>query len=958
MGRPWAIPLKLVRHKSNAVVCPASSFVPHGFAPFCRVNQNSGAKLTDKDIVRVNVAWNALAVALATVIPRLLIGVDFDDPDDVEMARGIHQLYIWSFRSVINQGYRWWMDRIKSMKDWALYYTCRSKSEMPSIKPGCLGAMADSFLYFPWARGHLANYIVPNCTRGPDVGPREMEGLFQFYMCGRAGPKPNHEKVIESLHSHKEVFSTPNTTGENVLSVAYTFAILWGESCREAYVGTLDTHTTSSGSATLTSSKSDHGRSNDLNMNLTPYREVMDTVILKKGEGYSYFNEIKYHCDTLQLFPLIDGVRKIPRSAQYLTAQEYREGKINDQHLARDCSLQSLLRRSMLQNYDPYGYVGTDPFSGYYTHRKDEKEFQPFKIIDRIVNAEGIEERGDKCRVITVGDWEVTTLGHFVRSPLYQLSSKDKEIPSLSHKHGGGRVRTFCKTVYYHFCDKYGPGPYSQEVADDLAALELLSLDLTVASDKESKDLAESLLTGFARGSGLDQNSTFLCLHLLEYSPLGIYYREIAEYVGDAKGGPLMGDPTTWWTVNAYTKFASWLARKLVGIGVDDWIGSKDSLDALVARLGEALEPTKDELDPSNSNPRTRCGDDELALDTPRNNIAVSKIYESLGGQVSAGTNLRSDCAGIYCEEPIHKGDCCTARDIVTSPKFVRVKNLTRPEGSRNSGEKEIPPEWTRGAAASNTMKDLEKGSEKYRICAEIVRIGNADFIERCFTVGLNPFMPPVFGGLGFPDPDEWVARKVTPDLKSLLTNLALSDTILTPLQLFKTDELQNLFSLGQVSADDERLDAQLIEGFLTTVNTKCISENDLHLYTEMDEDEFRHMTWKQPIVTNPYDGKTYLCFPFVAKKLRQRLIHNRGLRQLRPNILDAPSLSKIARKYKRILGQLRVSGEETVNFCGIWELIRSAMSRRDEQAYRCYVPHDAVDETFPDLAKFIPILE
>lgn len=238
------------------------------------------------------------------------------------------------------------------------------------------------------------------------------------------------------------------------------------------------------------------------------------------------------------------------------------------------------------------------------------------------------------------------------------------------------------------------------------------------------------------------------------------------------------------------------------------------------------------------------------------------------------------------------------------------------------------------------------------------MRIGNADFIERCFTVGLNPFMPPVFGGLGYPDPDEWVARKVTPDLKSLLTTLALSDTILTPLQLFKTDELQNLFSLGQVSADDERLDAQLIEEFLTTVNTKCISENDLHLYTEMDEDEFRHMTWKQPIVTNPYDGKTYLCFPFVAKKLRQRLIHNRGLRQLRPNILDAPSLSKIARKYKRILGQLRVSDEETVNFCGIWELIRSAMSRRDEQAYRCYVPHDAVDETFPDLAKFIPILD
>jgi hypothetical protein len=719
------------------------------------------------------------------------------------------------------------------------------------------------------------------------------------------------------------------------------------------------------------STRSDGGRAAVAAPALASYA---NDYVYVKGRGrdyYSCFGEVKIHKDVVDKHWSRDHA-KIPFKELYLTVEESDQGINNENFLMRDLCLYTMEHREIygfserkkLSYSGSSGCMGPGPFKGVFLFRPSNFRI---KYNGRSLVARPVPERGDKSRVITVSDWEDTTIMNLPRIALYHFAAMDKEIPTLD-RDGKAPGNPLIYSIGKWARDSYGPGPYHSDVTVFLDDLELLSLDLSRCSDLILPSLSRELLTGFSEGTGLVKDPFYRELyHFCETTPTLIDYPDIDVYNVNKKGGPLMGDPPTWFIDNAYTKFVSWLARTLASFYVEPGdIPNMAFMELNVLIHYDKLIDNIDRVKLMNDQFRKRCGDDEIALDTPQNNDMVIAAYPALGGKVSEGTNLCSEEFGIYCESSIRRGDSTHWFNILEYSDIVRVKNITKPDAARFPGAKEVPPEWTRGSSAQATLKWFSEESEEFKNAGLFVYLNNRDFINRMKVYGHHPFLPLELGGMGYPnihnDAHKWVSDKMSQVISFLAQ---LGPELLRPSAYLELGSISNLFSLEVVGNPYAEDDQRELENMLFRLDPDHRSFYDLlmmdHEYSG-DERRLRIASTRRTnqVVLNDGSGHSYIPMVFAMSEIRTRLINRRGLCALVINKHTIPSLPKLGRKlnqwYRDAAARLDICLNVTPSFDR--DCVGNAVKALYSLQMDTYVRYDLIETYLPVLSKGIPIKE
>jgi hypothetical protein len=551
------------------------------------------------------------------------------------------------------------------------------------------------------------------------------------------------------------------------------------------------------------------------------------------------------------------------------------------------------------------------------------------------------------------------------RTALYYYAQEDEEIPSLNHPKDGSRGFAFISEVNRQVRNLYGPGPFTENVFNELRDQELLSLDLSRCSDLIVPSLSKALTDGFITGVGIDSDVQIsMMLDIIEI-PTDIEYPAIKQVVHGKTGGPLMGDAPTWFVDNAYTRFASWLARSLSSNGITpEFLGSTRALEIacniclpdLRRRILTAGHPDWR---------RKRCGDDEIAMDTPQNNSMVCAIYPCLGGKISEGTNIASTRFGIYTEEAIRKCDIISSSQLLDFSDIIRIKNITIPDTARHPGQKMVPSSWTRGRAAQSTLLWFPQDSIEFYIGGRVAELLNRDFISKIRKMGLYPYLPASLGGFYYPDIHNVMWEQLTTEYKAVITYWGNPGHDLPPPSFYyEVDSVSNLFSLEQAASPNAKEDDELRENVLRALDSDYLSRATVRLSATTNDNPMRFFKKVElgipvRIYLNGSWGGAYVSLPYALKEIRTRIRLRSGHRGLVPGITTLPSLQKQGRRLKRWVK----SAHERFNLSSSFveptdgrEFIQKLQSDLEGRMQLTYVNMDTVDQFLPQRLKSIPV--
>jgi len=967
----WKIPLSLVTHGAGESAIMASLWDPYPRPAKITKVFAGEESLCDK----INVAWAAFACAISSAFPVLLTGLDLGIPDELESAQGIYDLYTWSYGVIQHSGYRWWLDRMKSIKNWALFYCANSVSDHPPCLPSNYGAVmhkGERWMTFPWAKGlidisprHAGEIEIPRNSR-------QSSALFQVYLEGRANPTATLDKVKASYDQHYADMTRKFKTPDIVLEYARNYANEYGRQLKVKYeskkgtpVAMIPIRTSSTVGATKTTTLNHGGRSTDLRNALDAHDRGFTQVLIGDSDYYNAFGEIIWYADTLNLFyGLLKGnVVNVKNSLKYLSQSDLKRTMSHDQYVLRDVALQSLIDRGLLKKPTIRGYIGTGPLLGYFL--KPPTDFMHTEDgVNRFLRVHAIEERGDKARIITIGDWEYVTLATYTRIAVYELMSFDDELPSLALEGGGKGLSSFMQRVKYWAAGHYGIRPselFSDEQQKDILDKFIVSLDLTRCSDLIVPDLSWALFEAFLAGSGLLEIPTIEVIHHLTFGGSGLEYPD-GRVVDTLTGGPLMGDPNTWAIDNLYTKFADDLACRLSDLKVTPEDLNVVGLEYAMKFLADSGTPCTVEFGRPlvSAEPKVHCGDDMIALKSLDQALMTQSMYGHLGGKVSEGTNLISKTIGVFCESLCRFGNVTTPLDVIEWKDILRVRNLCLPEGGGIPGQKEVPPTWTRGFAASNTLQWFKDDSPEHNFASRFVGITNKEFITRLHMAGLEPYLPQMLGGSGFPVSDEKLIWETSSNYAKMVMFLLNTEQSAPTLKaLLNLALIGNLFTLEVVAGEFAAEDVQRTEDIMMSVSHYVTAD----LFTDgvNDRQMMADLEWKIGQGRIIHLGVEYFSISKAMSEIRTRLIASRGFHNKPPVRGSLPSLFSLGKKLKAWqVSFIEESGYSQTGFAGpgsegIRKFVQSALRRRNDQMLRTFVPSKSIIEGLP--TKSMPII-
>jgi len=886
MERTFRIPLKVpskgVKSRSpKARMRPQGWVLPNGvgwrfFGGFGSDFSKRILSLRTRERRRLESTWLAIAGALEVISPGLTKGIRLRPRAYERTFSGIMRLYRWVLKSWVFQGEDWLMTRLSSLSDWALYYAVESDYSHPEIVGGLLGETRDGWLTFPWAKGVLDGKLIP--SRGPHAGERpdpekNAFHLYSLYSLKGALPTPSKKKVISSLEKHRDTLTSGGTTPRCVLEAARGFMKSYRRNFPPEYSSP---HLTVNSSAIYERPRSQGGRGSWIVDQVKGTLELMKEIstrqkVLPPPGGFPDEFAGLRQGDVGTYNGLGESWK--PFGSRTLQNRYY------SLTLAKKFTILTLLDQACEEGWVPRPkgeLIEGGPYSGSYK-APPESNLEGFVATPYEVRPSVVEEQGFKARVITISPGVVTTLLHLVRTYCYSSLAKDPEVGTIS---GEGTLVSFMKRVSRFLKDK--PPEFLEKRV-------LMSLDLSRATDTFHADLCRELLDGFLEDPATPRVVKILAP--LANSPLRILYEDL-----DDEGpfltnrGIPMGNPSSWFLLNSFCRFhwelAGYLAARFPKKPVE-WIvrnlrdGGISGIN-LKASMGDPMS--------------SGCGDDRISLTKKRRALIFEAILPLSGAIISPGVHLRSDTFGVYTKQ------LCILERSKMRVRFVdilRSRSLSTPD-SRLPGKKEVPPSWSRGVAASRELAWWH--GSVYQGASTFVWWRYHEFIERCITLGLEPWLPRKFGGLEFPH----YLRKlefISPKTPRMLSILLRADY-----------NLENLLSLESLSGIwNPRLSGNLgaaVSKIVEEVTLSIGSDNLEKLFKEFIE--FSDPTgkpveppvypsfWSLRETTDRLKDLGYLTLREFLSDLRGEISGLLSWQIEPPGIEKVPSLGSVARSFRK----------------------------------------------------------
>jgi len=427
-----------------------------------------------------------------------------------------------------------------------------------------------------------------------------------------------------------------------------------------------------------------------------------------------------------------------------------------------------------------------------------------------------------------------------------------------------------------------------------------------------------------------------------------------------------MGDAPTWFVDCAYTRFASWLARSLAKLGFNpDFIQNTHTLEIAcnICRMQLTLAVLNAGAPDWR---RKRCGDDEIALDTPENNSMVCAIYPCLGGKISEGTNLASTRFGIYTEEAIRKDDILEVSNILSFSDIIRIKNITIPDSNRAPGQKMVPSSWTRGRAVQATILWYAQDSAEYYIAGRVAILLNREFISKIREMGLYPYLPASLGGFYYPDIHNLMWKQLSVQYKAVIGFWKFPGNDLPlPSSYYESESVSNLFSLEQAASPTLEEDNEMRLNVLLALDFDYLSQATVRLAATTNDGcplgFFKKVDSGIPIKIHK-DGQwggAYVRFPYALKEIRTRIRMRNGHRGLVPGITSLPSLQKQARRLKKWIKSAYERNNLSMSYVEPTDgrkFIQDTMKVLEDRMQLTYVNMETIDQFLPHRLTPIPV--
>jgi hypothetical protein len=975
MTTRWKIPFKILAVTNNGIIKPRLASSLGCSSEFDKSNgthlgfRNEPRPDWQLDLNRANSSWMAMAIAISSVEPSLFHGIEVKDP----AVSGVMSLIEFLWKTFVYRGYRPFVDYIKYIKNLALSRAL--ESEIAPVDAPSGFKVPKHIAGFTWARGRLASKL--------SIGPETTSGecahhYFQFYLIGKALAVPGTDKIRGALEKHRTDYSRVWSLTPELDKLACEWSKEWITSClakAKSEPVVISTHFGPASS--ISSTRGDGGKDADAAHVLGPYKaghSPLPTVI--ECDMYSVFGEKKIDAEVLLSLPIDDGSRAFPHRFYYLSKKDVDDGLINDQYLARDLALSRLARAGFVPPGTVSGLIGSDSYLGVFFKEEnyDHIEVESYKGKTRPVELTCVLERGDKARVVNISEWEVTVLSQFVRSYLYRITSSDDEIPALSGRSPAAgflsKIRWDIQRRFTVKSDEF----LSQEEQEVLDALELLSLDLSRCSDLILASLADGFLEGALQASPAI-NDPFLrrVWHICQ-SQRDLVYRDHPDIKlnGPDNRAPAMGDPPTWWIDNAYTKFASMLAMKLVDLGLHP-VPDKSLTSAELEIAIASMTTEQRKFDFKSPTLACRSGDDEIRLATPEHNKAIASIYSSIGGLVSEGTNIRSRRFGVFCENHIERAGTTTPWNILSWLDLLRIKSLIPPE-ARRPGESAMPIFWTRGSAATSAIAWWPDDSMESVLTRKVIAFENFVEIEHAYKLGLQVFAPQSLGGLSYPSEKgaAWNrANKLTRRLWQLLASAHTVRADWSPPNVTRATDLASTFSTSIHTNPYAESDRESLEETFQALEAQggILSLAELAEYGGTSTEEFPACKWRDYATPfnveggNPKRTRKMLRISGAASIARTRLILNRGMDTFQYGASKRQTNERAAALYYKTRFDLSELLEEVMsNFDFDVEslsgdlCIHLAVREAEYQSLCFFVDIDQLNERIPDLVKRLAV--
>jgi len=424
----------------------------------------------------------------------------------------------------------------------------------------------------------------------------------------------------------------------------------------------------------------------------------------------------------------------------------------------------------------------------------------------------------------------------------------------------------------------------SEQPNFDLKRLRILSLDLTRATDTFSQELCARLLRGYLSHPKVLQE--LLCLEALATCGVKVHYPKSSnlEILGRSERGILIGNPSSWFLLNMFTRFF-W---ELSGFITREF--RKTSAEVLcenLARLHLAKFPQGSFADPLTN----RCGDDQISLCSPKRAAVFEGLLPLGGGIISPGVHLRSESYGIYTKQ------LCFLDREQRKASFVdilRARQLSTPD-SRIPGKKEVPPSWSRGLVATRETSWWDGPVRKGALTFLHWRYHR--FLSYARALGLEPYLPRVFGGMEFPHYQREV-RFLSGKTKRMLSILLRNDISLEHLMGYdRLGALWNPVLYGNEVAEKARF---FLESLLKEAPTRALSA--VLQEAGLETPEYPNIKALRALLRKiPPKDRDWRTFQEFSKELLQGMFTSLSWEYPAASISHVPSLAKVAREFKRV---------------------------------------------------------
>lgn len=682
----------------------------------------------------------------AIAVPGSITGLPYKDPETKLLKESVSYLYLWLIKSWVNQGSDWTLTRIKSLCDWALYYSVQSTYSEPSIESGSPGVTRDGWATFSFLKGYKLSSMRP--TRGPysQEALDETPFLFyEFYSIKGSLPTPSKEKISSSLRKHRETLSSGGETPRYLLDAAGRFM----EGYKERFPpDESKAKITINSSSILESSRSKGGRMSWLRSRINSFEDNWILSTLPKTGPI--FDALGRYISS----GLPDCFEDLFAEVLQITEEDFMNdsSKVNVKR-----AVYGLLDEAAERGWIPWPTGGWPIYPDAELNARERRRlYSSLYITPPLIDIEGfkpavyptrasvVEEQGDKARVITILPGILATLLHIPRTYSYSSLGKDPLVGTIS---GEGTLFSFMKRA-----NKY----FKEHPEYDLTDKILLSLDLTRATDTFHMDYTKALSEGFFKGSP----KLIRMLSLLVSSPFSVEYpsEEGIPLLERANRAIPMGNPPSWFILCSFNR-SFWAMSKFLESCTSHFHGGASRDRRILKRIfkdGELSEWAQSELKRfpvkvSWDEPLTSlCGDDLIAICTTTRALIFEELVKMAGAIISPGVHFRSESFGIYTKQFCHLDKVKREIHFVD---ILRVRSLSSPD-SRLPGKKEVPLSWTRGTAASRETEWWTGSEEKdsiYRSSCSYLFWKYHEFIKRSRCLGLEIFLPQSFGGLGYP---------------------------------------------------------------------------------------------------------------------------------------------------------------------------------------------------------------